>query len=224
MVSRFKAVIFDMDGVIIDSEPIHYAAMQVYNHSLGFDMSHEEYASYIGTRGSDMWEELRIRHALPGTTEELLRGETAAYYRELMTNSNIAPVVGAIELIRECRSAGLRLALASSASRENIEIVEKLFSLQGLFDTTISGEELTRSKPDPAIFLISAKRLGAQPSECVVIEDAQAGVQAAKAAGMVCVGLRLHDFGRQDLSAADMVVESLTELSAEGLMEMKKGV
>ena len=139
------------------------------------------------------------------------------HYLEVLKSGEIEPVRGAVELIRALHAAGIPLALATSSWSVVMETVLDRFGIRSCFQSVLSGGDLPKSKPDPAIYRISARRLGVEPERCVVLEDTKNGILAAKNAGMYCIAYRNPHSGQQDLSLADRIVEDLAELRLDTL-------
>ncbi|NLV36995.1 MAG: HAD family phosphatase [Clostridiaceae bacterium] len=211
-----KAVIFDMDGVIVDSEPIHFESDRMTMKHYGKYITDEELSRYVGVSNPDMWAELREKYQLEATVEELL--ETQFSYKKLLIGDRkLEPIDGIRELLEQLKGGEVRIGLASSSSREFIEFMLSNLGLAGYFEVVISGEEVQRGKPFPDIFLKAAQGLGVEPSDCMVIEDSGHGVKAAKRAGMRCVGFVSPNSGKQDLSSADEVVCSIRQINHWGI-------
>lgn len=204
----YQAVIFDMDGVIIDSEPIHFRMMKKYLEELGIQISEEEWNEYTGMANKEIFASLKLKYDLQQTAEDLTTVYMARYIDFLNSAKGIKPIAGVVALIREIHGIGLPLALASSASPKNIAIVLEKFQLGGYFEIAVSGCNMAASKPAPDIYFHVAEMLKVNPSECVVIEDSTNGLKAAKAAGMACIAYSNPNSGKQDLSLADAVIDS----------------
>lgn len=204
------AVIFDMDGVLIDSEPIQYRLEKDLFSELGFDLSEQEHRAFLGINNFEMISSLKKRFGFTGTIEETVRELRRRYLRELKGNG-IPVIDGVTQLLSSLESAGLKLALASSAPREQIDLVINQSCLGRYFSVLVSGDEVERSKPDPAVFLKAARLLNVGASACCVIEDSVNGVSAARNAGMRCVGFQNGCNGDHTLDGADWVVESMNE-------------
>jgi HAD superfamily hydrolase (TIGR01509 family) len=210
-----RAVIFDMDGVLTDSEPLINAAAIAMFKEKGLEVVPADFVPFIGT-GEDRY--------IGGVAEkynfplDLAKGKHRTYeiYLELVP-SRLEAFPGGVNLVQTCRKAGLKVALASSADR--VKIVANLLKI-GLplesWDGIVTGEDVGAKKPAPDIFLFAASRLGLTPTECVVLEDAVNGVQAAKAAGMRCVAVA-HTFSANKLQEADLVCSTIGELSVAKL-------
>jgi HAD superfamily hydrolase (TIGR01509 family) len=215
-----KAVIFDMDGVIIDSEPIHYQMSMKYFSELGLHIADEEYNTFVGVGDKEIYSRLKEKYGLKQEVDELVDAYQQRYIEYLNTSTDEKPISGVELLIRDIHRRGFRIALGSSATRRNIEAVLGFFKLRHYFDEIVSGCEVGRSKPSPDIYIEAANRLGVEPSECIVIEDSTNGVMAAKLAGMKCVAYRNLNSGDQDLSLADRLIESFEGLDTEGLVRL----
>lgn len=206
-----KAVIFDMDGVIIDSEPLYMEADRMVMRDYGKTISDVELFDYIGVPNPVIWKKVREKHGLDASVQELM--DKQSYYRDhLLGDGEFEPVAGIINLLEELRSKGLKIGLASSSAKKTIERVLNSLGIAEYFEAVISGEDVKNSKPAPDIFLKTAETLNIEPSKCVVIEDSAHGVNAAKRAGMYCIGFYNPNSGRQDLSPADVIVNSIEEI------------
>ncbi len=211
-----KAVIFDMDGVIVDSEPIHFESDKMTMRHYGKYITDEELSRYVGVSNPDMWSELREKYELEASVEELLETQFA-YKKQIIGDRKLEPINGIRELLDRLKGNEIRIGLASSSSREFIEFMLSNLGLAGYFEVVISGEEVQRGKPFPDIFLKAAQGLSVEPSNCMVIEDSGHGVKAAKRAGMKCVGFVSPNSGKQDLSLADEVVCSIKQINHWGI-------
>jgi 2-amino-4-hydroxy-6-hydroxymethyldihydropteridine diphosphokinase len=205
-----KAVIWDMDGVIADTAACHLQAWQRLWAEQGIEFTAEQFRRTFGQRTTEI-----IRGILgPDMPDEevcALGERKEAYCRELLRRQ-LRALPGVRELLAALEQAGFRQALASSAPRKNVELILEALDIGRYFAAVVSEADVTLGKPDPQIFLVAAARLGIAPRRCLVIEDAVAGVQAAKAAGMRCLAVTTTNPGAH-LAAADRVVPSLTEVS-----------
>ncbi len=209
-----------MDGVIIDSEPIHMEIQNSLFSRFGISISQDEYLSYIGRSSKNMWQELIQKFDLGVSVEEILALDKQEYHLKLRSLPGLKAISGVDDLIGELHNKSLNLLLASSSSMESISLVLELFQLDGMFPNRISGADLEWSKPHPQIFIEAAKLTGNHPQECVVIEDSRHGVKAAKSAGMFCIGYQNPNSGNQDLRAADLIVDDFTRLTVEMVMDI----
>lgn len=207
-----RAVIFDMDGVIIDSEPLHFKSDQLTMKYFGKDISCGELNHYVGVSNSVMWTDLQKKYNIDASVQTLM--EKQSYYKKsLVGNKKLEPIVGITSLLDEIKESGLKIGLASSSNRDFIVLILKNLGIIDYFSVIVSGEDVDKSKPEPDIFLKAAEKLDVHPKDCLVIEDAQHGVKAAKLAGMTCIGFSNPNSGTHDLSLADTVVSSITEIN-----------
>jgi beta-phosphoglucomutase family hydrolase len=215
-----KAVIWDMDGVIVNTRDFHWEATRDFFREHGVEMTKEEFLPTFGVRFEEV-----IRDWLPGEdggTElaEMVEHKEGLFRKIAM--GHIRSLPGAIKLIKSLRNDGFRLAIGSSTVRENIELVLSELGVKDCFDEIVSAEDVEKGKPDPSMFLEAARRLEVPPSQCVVIEDSLAGVEAAKAGGMKCVAVT-NARTAQDLHQADLIVESLEGLGPEDFDRLING-
>ncbi len=211
MANTVQAVIWDLDGVIIDSADEHRRAWQRLAREEGVTLTDADFWATFGKRNDDIFAILWG----PLSPEELRRlaDRKEAYFRELIRET-AAPLPGAMELMQSLHEAGFSQALASSAPIENIQLISDVLGLERYLSVLVSGETVPRGKPAPDIFLKAATELGVEPAHCLVIEDAVAGVEAAHAAGMRCISVA----GNRDLPGlrkAELMVRSLVEVDVE---------
>jgi len=206
-----KAVIFDMDGVIVDSEPMHKQVSMEILKSFGVDVEQRDIEAFAGAPEKYIWSTLKNRHNLSLEADELVSMKMTRYFEKLCANTEMKPIEGILELFEDLRNNNLKLAIASTSPMNVIERVVSVFNIAKYFDTIVTGDYVEKGKPEPDIFLYTAKKLGVNPDECVVIEDSGNGVKAAKKAGMKCIGFRNPNSGNQDLTLADKVIESFSE-------------
>ena len=183
------AVIFDFDGVVIDSHDAHERSWFALANELGHPFTRETFVATFGQRNESIlpllgWAEpgdqARIQQL--GDRKELL-------YREILRQEGIVPLPGVVELLADLQKHGIACAIGTSTPRANVECVLAITGLAGFFKQIAAAEDVTHGKPDPEVFLKAAAMLGAEPAACVVIEDAQVGIRAAKAAGMKAVAV-----------------------------------
>lgn len=216
-----RAVIFDMDGVIIDSEPAHVKFENQIFKSLGITVTDGDHMAYVGTTSHFMWETLRVKNNLSQSLEELVSNDRNKYLEYLKSDKNeIVLIEGVREFIKELHNKGVKLAIASSSPLDVIRIVVKRYELDEFFDELVTGDFVENSKPAPDIFLYAANKLGVRSEECIVIEDSCNGSKAAKNAGMKCVGYKNLNSGNQDLSCADVVVDTFSKINYKALTEL----
>ncbi|MFT7035335.1 MAG: HAD superfamily hydrolase (TIGR01509 family) [Cyclobacteriaceae bacterium] len=217
-----KAVIFDMDGVIMDSESIHYKIEKaILKNNFNEPFEFEDHARFVGQTTQNLWRTICKERNLSQGFEILSLLDNADYMQELKSG-DIQPVPGVIELIKRLHEIEIPMIVASSAIRENIEVVTDSFGITKYFQGYVSGQDVERTKPNPDIFLKAAEKLNIEPENCLVIEDAKHGVEAAKAANMFCIGYRNLNSGDQDLSKADMIVDKIDEIKLNEINELIK--
>ncbi len=200
-----------MDGVIINSEPVHQQIESDMFAELGLNISEEEHKNFVGTSGMDMWLQISSRYHLTKSPAELLIDGRKRFWNAL-ENGKVSLVDGAMDLIGFFHRKQFMIQVASSATRPTIDKVLARFALEDYFQYRIGGNEVKKSKPEPEIFLKAAKQSDSDTKQCLVIEDSRNGVLAAKSAGMTCIGLQNPSSGNQDLSLADIVVKDLSEI------------
>lgn len=215
-----KAVIFDMDGVIIDSEPIHFYVDQlVLNDMVGMKVTHEYLEKYVGMTNPEMWNAIIQEHQLRQTIEELIEHQLSTKLK-ILDETRMEPIRGIPELIKLLSAHHIPLGIASSSPRRFIEGVLNKFNMRKAFCSIVSGEEVDKGKPAPDVYIETARMIGVPNDKCVVIEDSRNGVIAAKRAGMKCIGYQNLNSGNQDLSLADHVVESIRDITLDFLFAL----
>ncbi|HEX3100086.1 MAG TPA: HAD family phosphatase [Patescibacteria group bacterium] len=211
-----KAVLFDMDGLFVDSETLAMEVVLKVCEQLQIPLLPGKEKDMVGVTAKKFFTELLEDQSTDTTPELALNKFTEIYEEQIRTNLVIFD--GAKSLPLELKSKGLRLALISGSTRDQIEIILTQIGTKELFEEIVSAEDITHSKPSPEGYLLGANKLGLSPNECIVVEDAEAGVAAAKAAGMKVIGV--HNTGEQNLSEADKVVGTLAELTPEMIMSI----
>ncbi len=184
---KIRGVIFDLDGILIDSEKFYFRADQWMLQEYGIEFTREMKKEYIGCGNLDMMKIIRDKYDLPETPAGLLKKKNS-YYLE-MARREIETFPKTVRLLKRLSEEGYPLALASGSSPAVIDELLTITGLKGCFSHIISSEEVKRGKPDPQVFLESARRLALSPESCVVIEDSTQGVEAAKSGGMLCIAI-----------------------------------
>ena len=207
-----RAVIFDMDGVIVDSEPLHFEVCMEVTRRLGKKIEKDYFNKYVGVSNPVMWEEIIKDLKIENTVDKILELQMDLTIK-LFNESSLGAISGIIKLMEDLKNNGIVCAIASSSPMIFIEAVVKKLGLEKYLEFYFSGETLGKSKPEPDIFIETAKKLGVNPKEVVVIEDSKHGVQAAKSAKMTCIGYVNPNSGNQDLSKADYICNDINELS-----------
>lgn len=214
-----KAAIFDMDGVLIDSEPIYQVANDELFASLGISLEKDEYASFVGTNTEFMWTKLKNKYDLPQPLEYLIKISKKVRLEALENIYTLEPIDGVVRFLELLKAKGYRMAVASSSPKNQIELVTGKLNIKRFFDTLVSGDEVTHSKPAPDIFLKASEILDVKPEDCFVVEDSTNGAIAAKKGNMKCIGYANPCSFNQDLRIADIVIKSFKELTSDSLLD-----
>ncbi len=214
MSGHLEAVIWDMDGVIVDTAAYHFKAWQETFARRGLNYTEEEFRRYFGQRNDTIIRAALGQH-LSDSEVESINNEKQANYRQRVAGL-IKLLPGALRLIKALKESGLKMAIASSAPLENILLILDNLSIRPYFDALVYGEEVAEGKPSPQEYLLAAKKLEVAPENCVVIEDAIAGVEGAKQAGMKCVAVTNTHPGTS-LAQADLVVDTLEAVTVADL-------
>lgn len=205
-----------MDGVLIDSADAHWDSWRRLGEEIGVTVARERFTSTFGRQNRDIIPILFGEVDLKRSSALSKRKE--AIYRDFIRDR--PPIVaGAVELVRSLHAAGVALALGSSGPRDNIDLVLTAMRVADAISVIVSSDDVTRGKPDPQVFQLSIQRLGMPPEKCIVIEDAPAGVRAAKAAGARAVAVAVYH-PRQAFPEADVTVDRLADLSVEQLQAL----
>lgn len=210
-----QTVIFDMDGVIVDTEPVHSYAYFQHFAELNIDVSKDMFTSFMGYSTRNTFQKLKELFPIDGEVEELIQRKRTLFNDAFDSKEDLYLIDGVEKLIQDLHSNGMQLILASSAAKVTIDRVFRRFNLHQYFTHIVSGEDFPDSKPHPAIFEYAASLSIAPKENCIVIEDSTNGIKAAKAAGIFCVGYNSENSKLQDLSLADVTVEHLYELNFE---------
>jgi beta-phosphoglucomutase len=216
-----RTVIFDMDGVLIDTEPLHHHAFFAEFAELGIPVSAAEYAGYLGKSTRNVFQLLKQKYHLTPEVEAMVARKRELFNQAFDEDANLDLLPGVRTLIEDLRQHGVQLVVASSASKATIARVFDRFGLRLYFAHIVSGEDFAESKPHPAIFLHAAEQAETPVTECIVIEDAANGVAAAKAAGIYCIAFASPHSTGQDLHQADRIIHDFAELNAASIQAIE---
>ena len=211
------AVIFDLDGVIADTAPYHLRAWQETLGKRGVEFTEEHFRHSFGQRNDAIISSV-LGKGVSEPEMASIASEKEASFRRL-ARGRLRPLPGVIALIKSLAAAGFRLALASSTPRENIRLVTQSLGIGGYFQAIVGEGDVSEGKPSPQVFLVAAQRLGVEPRNCIVIEDALAGVTAAKKAGMRCIAVTTTH-PKSSLGEADLVVDTLEAVTVAELSQL----
>jgi HAD superfamily hydrolase (TIGR01509 family) len=210
-----QTVIFDMDGVIVDTEPVHRYAYYKQFEELNIEVTEAMYTSFTGFSTRNTFQTLKEQFQLTHEVEDLIQRKRSIFNDAFDTKADLELLEGVRTLIEDLHQNGIQLILASSASKVTIDRVFNRFGLHDFFTHIVSGEDFPKSKPHPAIFEHAASLSIAPKENCIVIEDSTNGVKAAKSAGIYCVGYISAHSKDQHLDEADLVINHFKELTAE---------
>jgi mannitol-1-/sugar-/sorbitol-6-/2-deoxyglucose-6-phosphatase len=209
-----KACVFDMDGVLIDTEPVWRRVERDVFRRVGIELTDVQLRETWGMRIEevvDFW-----YHARPwdGIRPRAVQREIVRAMVDHVRNEGV-PLPGAVDAVSTAREAGLRVGIASSSSHELIEAVIRRLDMAQLIDAVCTADDEKLGKPDPAVYMSAARLLGAKPGECIAVEDSPAGVRSAKAAGMVCIAVMTDAVSRDDIKDADVQLGSLLDFTPD---------
>ena len=216
-----RQVVFDLDGVIADSEPLHERANDLYMERAGVVLDEDLRDEMMGRRVRDLTDVLAARLGQP---PDQVFAEREAIFWELLEGEGVQPMPGLDKAVARLEDAGLRLAVVSSGTSAYVEFVLRWLQLRPAFQVVVSGEEVRRGKPDPEGYLLAASLLHADPADCVALEDTFHGVAAARAAGMHAVAIPNPLTAGMDFSAADAVVADLEAAAGYVLAPSSSGM
>lgn len=219
-----KAVIFDMDGTIIDSEPIYEKVNQAIYEKYGFNLTQEDYDRHMGANLKDIWEDILNRYQVKDEyshykIEDFMEDHIHESYQGLAEAEELELMPGVKEWFDFLKDHGYKMIIASSSYEPVIEHIYQRFELEQYMEGYIDGNAIENGKPAPDIFLKAAEKLGVKAEECLVIEDTEHGVNGAQRAGAKVVGFNRAQDESQDLSNADLVIE---EFNQENLQKILK--
>ncbi|MCF7813699.1 MAG: HAD family phosphatase [Candidatus Cloacimonetes bacterium] len=209
----FAAVIFDMDGVLLDSEPIYRKIQDNFFAELGFSVSDKEYDEFIGLGLENMWKMIKSKREIPYDIPKLITMNNQKILDFIKDLNDLNSMPNLLEFLEICKKNKLKTAVASSTNLQIVKTILKKLGIHEFFDEIISGEQVENSKPAPDIFLHTAYLLNIPPDKCLVVEDSENGVTAAKSAGMYCIGFNNPNSGKMNLSRADIVVDNFYEIT-----------
>jgi len=210
-----------MDGVIVDTEPVHHYAYRLHFKDLNIEVSPEIYASFTGNSTKNIYERLKDVYKLTDEVRTLVATKRNLFNDAFDRKKDLYLLEGVLDLIQDLHSNGMQLVLASSSAHVTIDRIFRRFDLHRYFSHIVSGEDFPKSKPHPAIFLKAAELANTPVDNCIVIEDSTNGIKAANAAGIYCIAYNSFHSKLQDLSTADKVIERFDELDFKTIRNLK---
>lgn len=212
-----EGFIFDMDGVIVNSEPVHYKLIKKTYEKYGKSFTHEDHKSITGMSYLDIWEKFVREHSLDIDKMIIHREHTKALLSEIENSKDVEISKGIIDLIHDLKKNNVKLAVASSSAPILINAVLERFGIRENFEVIVSGEELPKSKPHPDVFLKALEKLKISANKALVVEDSTNGIKAAKAAGIKCLAFLNENENTQNVELADIKFNSFEELNYKKL-------
>jgi HAD superfamily hydrolase (TIGR01509 family) len=205
------AVIFDMDGVLADTEPLHCKVDRDFLKKEDITVSDEDFKASCGKTEWEFFEDLATKHGHAKEKSDTWMTQKIKLFATALEDEGIQPIPGVVEVARYA-AAHFPCAVASSGRKVVIKTVVEKIGLSDELKVQVSAEDVPMGKPHPDVYLLAAKTLGVDPTKCIAIEDSTNGIRAAKTAGMYCIGFKNPHSGDQDLSEADFVVEKMTDV------------
>ena len=216
-----QTVIFDMDGVIVDTEPVHHYAYNEHFKQLNIEITPEIYASFTGNSTKNIFERLKAQFNLKDDVQKLVETKRNLFNDAFDSKEDLYLLEGVEDLIKDLHSNGMQLILASSSAKVTINRIFNRFDLHKYFTHIVSGEDFPKSKPHPAIFQQAAFLAQTLVDNCIVIEDSTNGILASKAAGIYCIGYDSFHSKMQDYSKADKVIRHFSELNYNSIHQIE---
>lgn len=210
-----------MDGVIVDTEPVHKYAYFEHYKELNIPVTEELFATFTGQSTKNVYQILKDKFDLKEEVNDLVLRKRAIFNEAFDTKPDLYLIDGVEELIKDLYANKIELILASSASKSTIDRVFSRFQLDQYFSHKISGENFPKSKPDPAIFLHAAEIAKSEHDECIVIEDSTNGVEAAFCANLYCLGYKSVNSKNQNLEKANSIVDDFKQINAAYIIDLK---
>ena len=206
-----NTIIFDMDGVLIDSEYTYLESKTNILNDAGYDVDISYQYQFMGTTYQYMWQAMKDELGLPLEVEDYIN-DMNLRRAEMIERDGVQPIKNVQQFVKQLHEAGFRMAVASSSPKKDIEFAMDSLNLAQYFEYLVSGEEVENSKPAPDVFLYAASLLEVAPEECIAFEDTKNGSKAAKSANMYTIGFENPDYPKQDLSAADEIITDFAQI------------
>lgn len=218
-----QAVIFDMDGVLVDTEPFHYENENRMFQKLGLEVTDEEHARFVGVATDRMWQHLVESRSLPYSVAELTAMTIRQGIEILNSLESLPSSPGLVDLLEKLQGLNIPLAVATSSDSETMHFILEKTGLKKYFQVTVCRNNVEKSKPAPDVYLLAASISGVLPPDCVVFEDSENGIKAAKAAGMFCIAYNGNGSATQNQKQADARISDFRELDIRRLLKLISG-
>lgn len=215
-----NTVIFDMDGVIVDTEPLHKKAYYQHFGELGIEVDAELFSRFTGKSTRNVYQMIKEIFKIDTDVEALIQRKRTIFYGLFDSDPALQLLDGVEDLVKNLHSANFQLILASSAAKSTINRVFKRFDLFPYFSYLVSGEDFPESKPNPAIFIEAQRLSGNVKTSCIIIEDSTNGILAANRADIFCVGYKSANSKNQNYELADMVIQHFDELDPTRIADL----
>lgn len=210
-----------MDGVLVNSEPLHHQVCKIQFENLKIDVSDELFSTFTGSSNKMIYQKLKNLFDLDENVENLIAEKNRLFIKAFNEDSSHNLIDGVKELIIELHQKGMQLIVASSSEMEIIDAIFERFELNKYFSHKVSGADFPESKPNPAIFLKAVELSGHSKSECIVIEDSTNGIKAANAAGVYCIAYKANGVDSQNQSLAEKIIYNYKELNFDTIRKIK---
>ncbi|MCK4544997.1 HAD family phosphatase [candidate division WOR-3 bacterium] len=217
---KLRAVIFDMDGVVVNSQPLYFELERRYFSELGLNIPPEEYNNFVGMNMNNMWFYLKEKYHIKQSLDFLIENNIKNFVENINSSDELKPISGVVDLFNELKNNHIKIAIASSSSGSVVDSMLNKLQIKSFFDVIVCGDEVYNGKPAPDIFLLTVERLQVKPEECIVIEDSCNGVKASNSANIKCVGFLNTHSGDQDLSNAEKIIKDFSNINLEILKEI----
>ena len=221
---KIKAVLFDMDGVLVNTEPLHYRMWKEAFHNRGLEIDYDKYKGCIGCTHDVLMDIILDKYGWDFKNDAEIKPEAFQIKRDIVSAEGYPAVDGAREMLANIHEAGYVMAIASSSPPEFIKMAMDSLGAIDYFTLLNSGENVKHSKPAPDIYLDTAGKLGVLPKECIVLEDSTNGCLAATRAGMICIGFNNPDSGDQDLSPARVIIDDIRDFTPQLIKKVETNI
>ena len=216
------AALFDLDGTLIDTYDAHWHAWKTICAEYGVDVTAERFSRSFGRTNPpiirDLWKECGLAEPDSQLIQDIA-DKKESMFRTILSD-DFKPMAGATDLIRSLHAHGWAIGIGTSAPRANLEQGVEGLGIRDVLAAATCGDDVTHGKPDPEVFTLCAEKIGVQPHQCVVIEDAAAGIEAATRGGMPSIGFASHGHTREELKDANIVIDALTDISANDFISL----